>query len=355
MVKIEDITTILDKDKYGGRSDKGISWEEFDQQTFSKVRSMFGDKYGRLLWRNELLCLLKLDISDDASVDYYKFMEHCELVYEVISRGDNKHAEILYDGDRFWTVKWQIGQRNRFGEKLFVYLEKVLMGEASRQLRSVGVDRVGGIREHLFERFGGGHCVELRRREARYYLGMPKSVGAPAFPDRVNMVDKLDQLETEREWFIKVCPADQLDTFEPAQESRLVRIILELIPIEYDTAVEEAKTQVRLEKYMAGDKSAGVVNVRNIRNENFSADWLPKYEGLRACLINRYFKYVQRWGKPGIQNSKPLKIPTMITADGSQPGLSNITCYGCGQRGHIRGSADCKAGANAVWSGAPEG
>jgi len=92
MVKIEDLTTILDKDKYGGRSDKGISWEEFDQNTFSKMRSMFGDKYGRLLWRNELIPLLELDISDESSIDYYKFAEHCELVYEVISRGDNKHA-----------------------------------------------------------------------------------------------------------------------------------------------------------------------------------------------------------------------------------------------------------------------
>ena len=106
------------------------------------------------------MCLIKLDVGDEDSVGYYKLIEHCELVYEVISRGDNKHAELLYDGDRFWTVKWQVGQRGRFCEKLFVYLENALMGEAGRQLRSVGVSKVGAIREHLFQRFGGGHPEE---------------------------------------------------------------------------------------------------------------------------------------------------------------------------------------------------
>ena len=351
MVKIEDVT-IPEKDKYWGKSGKGISWEEFDRNTFSKMRSMFGEKYGRLLWKNELLCLLKLDVGDEDSVDYYKLIEHCELVYEVISRGDNKHAELLYDGDRFWTVKLQVGQRGRFGEKLFVYRENALMGEAARQLRSVGVSKVGSIREHLFQRFGGGHPEEVRRREAQYYLGMPKSLGAPAFPERVNMVDKSDQLETEREYFIRVCPEDQVDTYEPAHEIRLVRIILEHVSMEYDGAVEDAKNQVRMEKWLDGDKKAVGVQVRNIRNENFSADWLPKYDGLRACLVSMCFKYLKRWGKPGAHK---VKIPTMITGDGSQPGLSNITCYGCGLRGHIRGSAECKAGSSAVWSGAPGG
>ena len=107
-----------------------------------------------------------------------------------------------------------------------------------------------------------------------------------------------------------------------------------------------------MEKWLDGDKKAVGAQVRNIRNENFSADWLPKYDGLRACLVNMYFKYLKRWGKPGAHK---VKIPTMITGDGLQPGLSNITCYGCGLRGHIRGSAECKAGSNAVWSGAPEG
>ena len=68
-----------DKDKFWGRTDKGISWEECDTYMFSQVRTMFGEKYGKLLWRNELLCLTKLVVDDDGGVDYYKFVRHCEI------------------------------------------------------------------------------------------------------------------------------------------------------------------------------------------------------------------------------------------------------------------------------------
>ena len=56
MVKIEDVT-IPEKDKYGGKSGKGISLEEFDRNTFSKMRSMFGEKYGRLLCGRTNYCV----------------------------------------------------------------------------------------------------------------------------------------------------------------------------------------------------------------------------------------------------------------------------------------------------------
>ncbi len=39
----------------------------------------------------------------------------------------------------------------------------------------------------------------------------------------------------------------------------------------------------------------------------------------------------------------------MIGSEGSEK-----TCYGCGKKGHLRGSAECQAGKDAIWGGAPK-
>jgi len=181
MVKTKD-EQLKDNEKFWGGRGKEISWTETDGKVTSYVRKAFGEKYGKLLWRNELLSLIRLEVGDETSVDYYTFIEHCQLVYDVIGSSDNRYAENLYDGTRFWIVPWQLGQRARFREQLYCYLETIMAGEAERQLRSVGVAGVAGIRNHMFNRFGGGHTVELRLRQAQYCLGLPKSLDRARVP-----------------------------------------------------------------------------------------------------------------------------------------------------------------------------
>ena len=168
MVKNDTEEVVKQAEKFWGSKSKGITWEEVDRKIFSWCRKKFGDKYGRNLWRNDLLDLKTLDVSDTSSVSYYQFEEHCELVYEVIGQVDHRYAENLYDGARFWTVMWQVAQRERFREKLYCYLETIFAGEAERQLRSLGVGGTAGMRHHLFTRFGGGMTVELREKERKY-------------------------------------------------------------------------------------------------------------------------------------------------------------------------------------------
>ena len=37
-----------------------------------------------------------------------------------------------------------------------------------------------------------------------------------------------------------------------------------------------------------------------------------------------------------------------------EDGKAEKRCYGCGQFGHMRGAAECKAGKDAIWGGAPK-
>ena len=108
MVKNDADDIIPKAEKCWSSKSKGISWEEADRTIFSWARKKFGDKYGRKLWRNDLLDLKALDISDTDPVSYYEFVGHCEQVYEVIGQVDHRYAENLYDGARFWTVMWQV-------------------------------------------------------------------------------------------------------------------------------------------------------------------------------------------------------------------------------------------------------
>jgi len=245
---------------------------------------------------------------------------------------------------------WQVAQRERFREKLYCYLVTIFAGEAERQLRSLGVGGTAGMRHHLFTRFGGGMTVELREKERKYNAGLPKTEGAPAFPDRCDMADRLNALEDMREYFIRVCPSAKLDDYEPTKLTKLVRIILEHLPQEYDVAVQEAKNLVRMRGMFAGDKEACITNLQDIHHDNFDESWLPQYDELRTALLNAHSLMKRRWAV-----EKKVKVPTMMVGSGTQPGPNNITCYGCGKQGHRRGSAECSAGPNAVWSGAPDG
>jgi hypothetical protein len=55
------------------------------------------------------------------------------------------------------------------------------------------------------------------------------------------MEDKLDQLETEREWLIDMCPKDKLASYDEGKESTMVRMIIRYLPKEYDMSVKKMR------------------------------------------------------------------------------------------------------------------
>jgi hypothetical protein len=218
------MTTKLEKQEmFSGKSD-GISFEKLDELVLSWGRRKYGDKYGTLLWKNELTDLNKLDLNDE--LDKFEFEMHCTMVYDVLGYESAKYADGLFETQRFWTVQYQLQARQRLREKMFCYLETVVKGEAARQVKKLGVKSMSTMREYLFKRFGAGQPEILEERVRQYHLGMPDPKTGEVFPPRCDMEAKLDSLEAEREYLLEMCPKDQRASYEDGKETTLVRIIL---------------------------------------------------------------------------------------------------------------------------------
>ena len=54
----------VEREKFSGGTD-GISFEKLDELILSWGRACFGDAYATKLWRNELLDLQNVDLTDD--------------------------------------------------------------------------------------------------------------------------------------------------------------------------------------------------------------------------------------------------------------------------------------------------
>ena len=151
-------------------------------------------------------------------------------------------------------------------------------------------------------------------------------------PD-VNMEDKLNELEAERDWLWNACPVDKRESFEPASEGRLVRIVMNHVPKNYDDAVERAKAAVKLRKMLAGTIDKTHTTLEDLLERNFNSDWLPSYDEVRAELIAQYIKF-KLWEGTGTPT-----VPLMMI-NGKQPGLFNkeVQCWACGSaRGSMLG------------------
>jgi hypothetical protein len=333
--------------KFSGKQEKGLTFEEFDKKALSWARKMYGNTYAKQLWENTLTEIINLDLTDD--YDYFKFQEHCEYVYDMLCLESPKNADTLYRSPKFWTVKWQLENRQRQYEKLFCFLETICVGEAERQLHAEGVEKTKGMRKHMFERFGSGQPAVLQERVRKYLLGMPDRYGV-AFHPRVNMPEKLAQLEEERDYLLRMCPKDKHKDYDEGKETTLVRLILNTLPSEYDDAVQNVRNLMRIREMIKTGDMESVTNLDDAIKINYDTSWLPPYKELRVGLINAWTSKKRRWDEqPGSKNKEGH--PTMMMGEDSK---KDRKCYGCGQLGHMRGADECKAGKDAVWGGAPK-
>jgi len=214
---------------FTGKSD-GLTWEKFDDSVVSWGRKKFGDAYAMALWKDELMNLRDLDMTDD--LVKYAFEDYCDLVYDMLVQESPKYASDLYHDRRFWTPRWQIDNKQRQREKMFCHLEEITGGEVKRQLKKRGVHMMNTMRAFFFNRFGAGQPDVLAERTALFLLGMPDRSGE-VFPPRVNMEDKLNELETEREYLLEMCPVEKRDEYNPGKILTLVRLIIDKLLSEF--------------------------------------------------------------------------------------------------------------------------
>ncbi len=81
----------------------------------------------------------------------------------------------------------------------------------------------------MFRRFGAGQPEKMQERVTLYLLGMPDSHGV-VFPPRVDIEQKLDMLEEEREYLLEMCPSELRNTYEDGKEETLIRLLLFQVP-----------------------------------------------------------------------------------------------------------------------------
>jgi hypothetical protein len=333
--------------KFSRKPDKGLTFEEFDKKALSWARKKYGNTYAKQLWENTLPDIKSLDLDED--FDYYQFTEHCEFVYDMLCLDSVKNVDSLYSTPKFWSVKWQLENRQRQYEKLFYFLETICDGEAERQLQAQGVEKTMGMKKHFFERFGSGQPQVLQERVRKYLLGMPDKHGV-AFSSRVNMPDKLDQLEEERNYLLRMCPKDKHKDYDEGKETTLVRLILNTLPAEYDSAVHHVRNLMAIRNMVKGGDIDSITNLDDAVKINYDTSWLPLYKELRVGLVNAWLSKKRRWDEEKGSKHKEGH-PTMMVGDDPK---SDRRCYGCGQQGHMRGAPECKAGKDAVWGGAPK-
>jgi hypothetical protein len=144
--------------------------------------------------------------------------------------------------------------------------------------------------------------------------------------------------------------------YEDGKEETLVRLLVRLLPAEYDQAVKAVKDLARLRKYSERGKLDAITNCEdNITRANYATDYLPNYAELRFELINawqlaerrRVLEMNKKGGKKG--------HPSFPIVDGhTQPGPGNQSCYRCGTKGHRAGDPACKGKEGEVHKDAPE-
>ena len=88
-----------------------------------------------------------------------------------------KWAESLVGTPRFKTLKFQTEMKSKFREMMFCFIERIVFGEARRQLQKKGAKDMHVMRHTFFVRFGAGQPEALKERDEKYRLGMPNSSG----------------------------------------------------------------------------------------------------------------------------------------------------------------------------------
>ena len=110
-----------------------------------------------------MLDLDKLDLDDD--LDFFRFEEYCNQIYEAVLIDSPKWADSIVGTAKFKTMKFQIEMKDKFRERMFCFIERIVFGEAIRQLQKKGAKGMHEMRHTFFVRFGAGQPEALKERE----------------------------------------------------------------------------------------------------------------------------------------------------------------------------------------------
>ena len=224
------------------------------------------------------------------------------------------------------------------------HVEGVVCGGAETVVVSVcsgDRDKARTIRAELKKKYGNARAVNLKTRQQLYDLGMPpvdskmKPTG-PAFLAKSNIIEKLQELEDEKNELFEICPEKHRATYKYGMESHLVRVVTDNLHHSYNEVARSVETLHRIRSAGGLDGEQRV----DIHEHSFSDDHLPPWGELKDALIEKYDVNCRNWGTTGVGPNEDAvdKVPVMMGTGGTP------TCWGCGESGHRRGAKECKAG-----------
>jgi hypothetical protein len=216
----------------------------------------------------------------------------------------------------------------------------------------------------------GGAGEDIKLREKKFDLCMPKTESSLAFPKGVNIANKLRALNVERMALGLLCPDEDRETYLYAKENYMVKNILKLLREgEYELPITQLLNDIRVDRKLErGGQNANRDDEEDVDLEdwdyrNFKEGWIPSFKRLRIKLVNFYKD--KKFNKKSDDIPKSQKLPSMLVKDmieqhvaallapglGQQPNTSDSEypqdgrrepdCWACGLKGHKRGDAMC--------------
>ncbi len=302
-----------EQDLMHSRESPGVAFQVFEKCTVSWARNEYGERFGKERQGNDVFDLDKLDFENDR--DLSKFDVYCREVYKVMLTASQNWAGSQKGTQRLRTLMFEAELKSKYREWTFCLLQKVVLGKERRQLENKDVKGEHDISPAFLMRFSAGHPEALTKSESECSQVKHITTGE-VFPPLENIMGQPDEFEAEREWLLSACPKGKARTFDKGKETFLVRMIVNFLLKENDTAVQQLRS------------------------------WKCACTAGEA-VTRRVISPIEDYSREVVLQKPSLERPSL-------KGPNERRCYGCGCVGHLRGDPECSAVDKAVWMGAPE-
>ena len=332
--------------------------EDFDKKVARWCRRKYGTEVGNFLWEN--------DVPDIAEMDRAALKTYCEKVWDGINDVNTTAGKTWLPRDSgFWTSEFQIKWVKKQYDRIYDYVEANIKGAAALEVETLGMRNARELKKHLTKHFGGSGD-DVRGEEDWYEDGLPEPRGGNPCPNGFDMSAWLRKIQAKRVQLLKMCVSSKRDQYEMGKESKSVKIVMKCLKntiyqADVDALIQEIKMKRNLEARLPKLSADGVLElptdvedneiVEDWDYRNFSDDWLPKWEELKSKLISSWKS--KSFGSSNSTSKKSGQLPVMLTPGFGKNANPKAQCFACGEYGHRRGDAICKAQEGAWHACAP--
>ena len=181
----------------------------------------------------------KLDFEDDE--DLSKFDVYCSEVYNEMFTDSQTWAGSHKGPQGVKTLMFEAELKRKYREWTLCLLQKLVLGKEMRQLRKMGAQGEHDKSTAFLMRFSAGRPAALTKSKSKCRQCKPNP-SSEGFPSLDNIVEKPEEHEAEKKWLLSVRPKGEARTFEEGKENFLVRMMVDFLLKENETAVQQLRS-----------------------------------------------------------------------------------------------------------------